>query len=105
MSRESAVSENVITVGVQDLITRIDVYPVHRGQTLALARIHIADFFIVNAFLRQGQYGPYLSLPRHKDQQTDLWVDDVAFTAPEVRQTVTELVLATYRRLMGPSAE
>lgn len=96
-------SYDTIVINVQDLITRVDIFPVGKSNVLALAKLWIADFFVVNVFLKQGQHGPYLSLPGHKDSRTGVWIEDVAFTTPEVRESVTQIVITSYGQAMQKS--
>lgn len=93
-----AAEPEVVTVNVEDVITRIEVYPVKRDNLLATVKLYVADFFVINCFLRQGRGGPYLNWPSHLNKRDNTWVDDVIPTSYEVKKRVTQLVVEAYRR-------
>lgn len=89
-------SDDVITVGLRDVVTRIEVFPSAKGALLAFVKVHVADYFVINCYLRQGRRGPYLSFPGHRNRKGE-WEDDVTLTSGEIRETLTAMVLAAYQ--------
>jgi len=67
--------------------------------TKAFADVAINDALLIrNLKVVEGKDGPFVSMPQEHSKKDNKWYDSVRCLTKEVREDITDLVLAAYKK-------